>query len=169
MPKINLPSSPDKFANTVVKLIDNASPNKKQALQTENIQTSTSKRMAFNSIVSATTSAMATGKKIVRKTIVKELRHRPSKREVSYILPVSRSTLHRRSTGIVGRPALCNDAKKIVRDFYNKEENLTIFPNKSRTQAPAQPLKVLNYSKKKLFVLFRREFPEIRVSKSSFW
>lgn len=169
MPKVSLPVTPNKYAKAIVNLIDTASPHKKQALENEHIGTTANKRAASTSIVFATTSAMSFEDKSVKKSLVKELRRQPHKNAVSTFLPVSKSTLHRRPCGKSGRPTLPDDTIQLIRDFYSRNENVTIFPNKRRGKSPAQPLRVLNYSKKKLFAVFKQEYPDKQVSISSFW
>ena len=93
-----MPNSPTRFAETIVKLVDTASPNKKKALETKHISASTGKRQATVSIVNAAASVMSSNK-VVKKSLVSELVKLPSKLAVEDILPVSRATLNRKSAG----------------------------------------------------------------------
>lgn len=147
--------------------MDAATPRKKAALETRNFQTSSQKRLASKAIIQASATAMSTDK-TARKTLVNQLIDKPSKLEISKLVPVSRSTLHRRSDGKAGRSTISSELQSTVIDFFNNQENVTEYPNKRRGQQ-IKPLKVLNFTRKRLFVRFCEQYPSIKLSRSTFW
>lgn len=115
------------------------------------------------------TKAAISNEKVVKKSVLNELRKLPEKRSVAQMLPFSRSTLYHKPSGSVGRPKLTDSMKEVIIEFYTRQENITEFPNKSRNRIEVRPLIVLNYTKKKLFVKFCDELQDFRPSLSTFW
>ena len=144
--------------------------NQKVALENENILTTLTKRSATNSVVKAAALAIDSDKN-VEKALIQQLAQQPSKTEVSNLFPVAKATLHhnRKAKGLVGRPPINPRIQKTLHDFFHHCENITIYPNKQRSKSSLQPLKVLNHTSRKLYVLFCEQHPECKVSPSTFW
>ena len=162
-----MPHTPTKYASTIVKLIDSATPRKKAQLEAVNIATTSADRSAKDSIVKASAKA-AESNVVVKQSLVKELNKEKGKARAHKYLPISKSTLYRKRKGNVGRPVLRTDDKLVIGSFFSNPENITIYPNKRRKNS-TDPLKVLNFTKKQLFLKFCELFPNIRVSLSTFW
>ena len=164
--RVVLPNSPSKFASSVVKLIDHASPSKKEQLEILGVHTKSSERSAAATVVKATKRAVKC--RSTKRALVRELQKEPNKTSVSQILPISRSTLYRKFSGHIGRPTINTQIRGVVDNFFNNPDIITIYPNKRKGKVIA-PLKVLNYTKKNLYVKFREKHPDIKISPSTFW
>lgn len=86
------------------------------------------------------------------------------------MVPISKRTLHRKpSKTAVGRPSINVGLKRKLREFFENTDNITVYPNKKRRdRKTCEPLRVLNMTRKKLYVKFCEETGE-NISLSTFW
>lgn len=163
---VKIPKNSEQYADAVQTLVDCATPSKKTALEARNFPTSSAKRSANRELVAAAATSMTTDKS-ARKSLVQGLKSKQSKTALSKMLPVSRATLHRPKYKKPGRRPIVDEVRQLVLAFYTKFENITEYPNKRRGKT-AEPLRVLNFTLKRLYVKFCTEHPDAKISLTTF-
>ena len=156
---------PSDYAKDISLLIDQASPQKAAALETEHILNK-QRRATTSQVMQACKlgmSDLSTKKKLInvfRENCSPDLNKSALSREVK----ISRRALNRQRKH--GSKRLSQDVKTIVTSFFTSIDVAVAFPNKTNSK---HPLYVLKGSAKVVFNKFKLEHPDIKISQSSFW
>lgn len=158
-----LPSTPNSKAKFIADLVESTTPTTSAKLAEKNLQKS-SIRTAERKILDA--AAVAIRKPIIRRDLIQILNTtaNTNKNAISKILQTPRSGFYYKSSkGSCPRTAV--STVQVVTQFYLCETVTTTYPNKTKN---GKILKVLKFSRKQTFKLFRSQHPEISISKTTF-
>ena len=157
-----VPSTPNSKLKLLNHLLDSASPATAQKFAEHGLYGSR-ERKARDEIVNATHVAVKQHPS-VRKALVTQLNQSPTvnKSAVSEVLGVSRTHFNYKSTK--GRnPRTKAETIELVVNFYRRPDIATHYPNKNKNFV------ILRQSRKKTFSLFKLEYPDVKISASSFY
>lgn len=166
---VKIPTTPSKYADAIEDLIDQATPTKLHELKCRNILTS-GQRNAEKLVLDASVSAISSDK-VVKKSIVKQIKLKTpkgSKIHVAAVANVHRNTLNKTPSSNK-TPSTKLVMKQLIRSYYEREDNVTIYPNKSKNAT--HPLMVLKFGGRQLYQRFLEDIaPQDKpVSFSLFW
>lgn len=169
MKKVVVPNTPQTFANTVVTLIDSATPNKVSALSEQGVYQS-KHRLANNIVLEASSSVVKSDLKVKRKLIAECKTGTTSKKSFNKTLVAEKAGFSRQSLlrplNTLNTKGMSLEMKNLVRDFYLQMDISTSLPNKRRTGSG--PLYILKDTMKKTFAKFQEE-NNVKISCTTFW
>ena len=160
--KREIPTTPNSKIKLLNSILDTASPSTAEKFAEVGLYSSR-ERKARDEIVNAANKVWKRDPS-VRKALVNELNQSPdvNKSAVSEVLGMSRSHFNYKSTK--GKnPRTSNATMELVTDFYKRPDISIQYPNKNKNYT------VLRQSKKKTFKLFKEDFPNIKMSASTFY
>lgn len=156
----NVPSTPNSKTKFIVDIIEKATPSTSAQLASSNIKKSR-ERDATNTIVEAASSTMRS-EKSARKSLLPHLKA-GNKKAVSSVLGISRNHFYYKPQK--GKtPRTPQDVSRLVADFYQREDVVTVYPNKQRN---GTVLRVLKSTRKRTYRKFKSEY-DVKIGKTTF-
>lgn len=146
----SVPHTPRSKSKLVCKLIDAATPTTSGLLLEKNIKKST-ERAADVAIADAMTEVIK--KKPVKAAVLPMLKQH-NKSAVSRRLKISRNLFYYTSQKGTN-PRTTQETVNIITNYYNREDIITIYPNKTKS---GRILKVMKYTKQKTYKKFVEEY-----------
>lgn len=145
-----LPSTPRSKAKLITTMIETATPTTSGLLQRSCIKKS-SERAAETAIAEATSQVIK--KKTVKRALLPKLKD-CNKSAVSKRLGMPRGAFYYTSQKGKNPKTTAATIQQII-DYYNREDIITIYPNKTKN---GQVIKTLKHTKKKTYTMFVQEF-----------